>query len=128
MLEHITFEKVEEVIRLAEQAHRAPHEIAADPQRGGPSGDHGVTVPDTPLEPQPSRDWGTAFGRYLGDLSDQALAELIGLYRYGHGDAASIDDAVDGALHDRTPHAAKLTFLSSQADLAQSLRRALNQV
>lgn len=128
MLQHITFEKAEEVIRLAEQAHRAPGGIADDPRRGGALGNHGVTVPDTPLEPQPAHDWKAAFERYLGDLSDAALAELLGLYRYGHGDVPSLEDAIRSAFQDPASHGATLAFLLSKADLARSLRRALDRV
>ena len=67
----------------------APDDRADDPHRGGPFGSEGVSRPAPPPEPQPEADWGRALGHYLADLPDAALAEVVGLYRYGRGDEAS---------------------------------------
>ena len=72
----ISVEKVKEVIRLAERALADPAGRAHDPQRGGPAGAEGVTLPATPPEPQPAPDWHGAFERYLEDLPDAALDEI----------------------------------------------------
>ena len=68
MTVNISVEKVKELIRLAERARADPTGRADDPQRGGPSGDEGVTLPATPPEPQPAADLRAAFERYLEDL------------------------------------------------------------
>jgi hypothetical protein len=47
---NISVEKVKELIRLAERAHADPRGRADDPQRGGPAGAEGVTLPATPPE------------------------------------------------------------------------------
>ena len=58
---------------------------ASDPQRGGPGGDEGVTLAGTPPEPQPEADWRDAFIRYVEDLPEEALDEIVSLYRTGGG-------------------------------------------
>lgn len=125
MLNNITFEKVEEVIRLWDEARDHPSQRADDPQRGRPStSDDGVTRAGTPPEPQPEVDWRAAFERYLLDLPDAALVELTGLYRYGHGEFPSLREAAA----EPTPiesHQARAGFLSTRTDLADCLRAAL---
>ncbi len=129
MLNNITFEKVEEIIRILERAREAtPDDRADDPHRGGPFGSQGVRRPAPPTEPQPAPDWPHALERYLSDLPDAALGEVIGLYRYGRGDAARAQDAVAEAVNASEPHAQRVAFLSSRADLAESLRHALEQL
>ena len=88
MTVNISVEKIKELIRLAERARTDPTGRADDPQRGGPSGDEGVTLPATPPEPQPAADWRAAFERYLEDLPEAALDEIVSLYRTGGGAAA----------------------------------------
>jgi hypothetical protein len=133
MLHNITFDKVEEIIRIVEHAREAaPDDRADDPHRGGPFGADGVRRPAPPMEPQPAPDWGHAVERYLSDLPDAALGEVIGLYRYGRGDAANAQDAVTEAVAEvanaSEPHAERVAFLTSRHDLAESLRHALEQV
>src|SRR5512144_2359453 len=110
MLNTLTFEKAEEVLRLAEQARLTPHGRADDPQRGGPGGDDGLTRPATPPEPQPAPTWAEAFERFLRDLSDDAISELIGLYHRGAAETASGDRAWPEPSAAGMSHAAKLDF------------------
>jgi hypothetical protein len=129
MLKNITFEKVEEIIRIIERARdAAPDDRADDPHRGGPFGREGVSRPAPPPEPQPEADWERALGHYLADLPDAALGEVVGLYRYGRGDAASPQEAVAEAVKTPEPHAERVQFLSSRNDLATCLRRALDRL
>jgi hypothetical protein len=78
---NISVEKVKELIRLAERAHADPSGRADDPQRGGLAGAEGGTLPATPPELQPAADWRSAFERYLEDLPDAALDEIVSLYQ-----------------------------------------------
>jgi hypothetical protein len=129
MLNAITFEKVEEIIRIIERARdAAPDDRADDPHRGGPFGSEGVSRPAPPPEPQPEADWGRALGHYLADLPDAALAEVASLYRYGRGDEASAQNAVANAAKASEPHAERVKFLASRTDLAPSLKRALDRL
>jgi hypothetical protein len=129
MLNAITFEKVEEIIRIIERARdAAPGDRADDPHRGGPLGREGVSRPAPPPEPQPEADWGQALGRYLADLPDAALAEVVGLYRYGRGEETSAKEAVAEAANVSTPHAERVRFLTSRDDLAACLRQALDRL
>ena len=129
MLKNITFEKVEEIIRIIERAREAaPDDRADDPHRGGPLGSEGVTRPAPPPEPQPEADWQRALGHYLADLPDAALAEVAGLYRYGRGDEASAPEAVAKAAKVSEPHAERVRFLASRGDLAACLRQALDRL
>jgi hypothetical protein len=127
MLNAITFEKVEEIIALAAQARRAPHERADDPRRGGPAGDRGVSRAAPPMDPQPALDWADALPQYLDDLSGAALQEVAGLYRFGRGEFARLEDAVAAAREAGEPPRARAAFLAGQPDLAVSLRRALER-
>src|SRR6266511_2473905 len=63
-----------------ERAHAGPSGRAGDPQWGGPAGAEGVTLPATPLEPQPASDRRSAFERYLQDLPEAALGAIVSLY------------------------------------------------
>jgi hypothetical protein len=125
MLNALTREKVKEVIRLAERAEATPGEPAMDPQRGN---GHGVTASQTPPEPQPASDWGAAFVRYLVDLPDEALEELVALYRYGRGDARTLAAGLATVHGDRNPHADRARFLASRGDLISSLQAGLRQL
>jgi hypothetical protein len=113
----ITVEKVKEVIRLAEQAQNVPGGRADDPQRGGPGGTDGLSRPGTPPEPQPASNWQHAFERYLMDLPNPALAELIGLY---HNDADAPDDG--------RSQPERVAFLTSRTDLVDRLNAALDRI
>ena len=133
MLHNITFDKVEEIIRIVERANEAaPDDRPDDPHRGGPFGSQGVRRPGPPTEPQPTPDWPHAVERYLSDLPDAALGEVIGLYRYGRGDAANAQEAVTEAVAEvanaSEPHAERVAFLTSQDDLAESLKHALERL
>jgi hypothetical protein len=129
MLNAITFEKVEEIIRIIERARdAAPDDRADDPHRGGPFGREGVSRPAPPPEPQPEAGWGQALGRYLADLPDAALAEVVGLYRYGRGEETNPRDAIAKAAKTPEPHAERVRFLNSRDDLATCLRQALDRL
>lgn len=129
MLNNITFDKVEEIIRIVERAREAaPDDRADDPHRGGPFGAQGVRRPAPPTEPQPAPDWPHALPRYLSDLPDAALGEVIGLYRYGRGDAANARDAVRAAVEASETHAERVEFLTSRNDLVESLKHALERL
>lgn len=129
MLKNITFEKVEEIIRIIERARdAAPDDRADDPHRGGRFGREGVSRPAPPPEPQPEADWERALGHYLADLPDAALAEVVGLYRYGRGDEPSAREAVAQAANVSEPHAERVQFLASRNDLATCLRQALDRL
>jgi len=127
MLNHITYEKVEEVIRLAERADSRPGERADLPRRGGREGDEGVSRPCPPAGPHPARDWPQAFTRYLEALSAPALAELVGLYRFGRGEFDQPELAVATTLRHPEPEAEWVAYLSSREDLAACLRGALRR-
>jgi hypothetical protein len=127
MLSNITREKVKEVIRLAERVQATPDERASDPHRG--RGDaRGVTAPETPQEPQPASDWPAAFQRFLIDLPEPALDELLALYRYGRGDARSFAAGLATVRGDRSPHADRVRFIVARADVVRSLEAALRQL
>ena len=129
MLNAITFEKVEEIIRIVERADAAaPDDRPDDPHRGGALGSEGVSRPAPPTEPQPAPDWAHALERYLADLPDAALSEVLALYRFGRGDAASIREAGREATGSAEPHGQRVAFLASRGDLAPSLRRALERL
>lgn len=130
ILNVVTFEKIKEIIRLYDEAHLT-HEGGAgdarDPQRDEGSGRDGVTRPSTPPEPQPAADWRAAFERYLLDLPDPALNEVAGLYRYGRGEYASLEEAVS----DERPiqsHQERAAFLASRSDLGACLKGALDRL
>ena len=44
-----------------------------------------MTLAGTPPEPQPEADWRDAFIRYVEDLPEEALDEIVSLYRTGGG-------------------------------------------
>jgi|GEM_PF-3599245 Protein of unknown function (DUF3775). len=123
----ITYAKVNEIIGLVEQAHRAPDERSDDPRRGGPSGDRGIAHAAPPMEPQPAPDWPHVVTRYLDDLSDDALTEVIALYHFGRGDYAHIEAAVADARGRAGTHRQKVAELAARPDLATCLRVALAQ-
>ncbi|HEX6979107.1 MAG TPA: DUF3775 domain-containing protein [Alphaproteobacteria bacterium] len=127
MLNAITFAKVDEIIGLVERACRAPDERSDDPRRGGPSGDRGVARAAPPMEPQPAPDWSHAVTRYLDDLADEALAEVVALYHFGRGDYARVEDAVADARRRADTHRQKAADLAARPDLAACLRVALAQ-
>ena len=110
---NISVEKVKELIRLAERAHADPAGRADDPQRGGPAGAEGVTLPATPPEPQPAADWRGAFGRYVEDLPDAALDEIVSLYRMGGGAGLARDLAAEPPCGD-APHLDRVEFIISR--------------
>jgi hypothetical protein len=124
---NISVEKVKELIRLAERAQADPSGRADDPQRGGPVGAEGVTLPATPPEPQPAADWRTALRRYLEDLPDAALDEIVALYRMGGG-AALAQDPTAGPSSGDAPHADRVAFIISRPDLTRCLRVALERM
>ena len=124
---NISVEKVKEVIRLAERAQAVPAGRADDPQRGGPAGAEGVTLPATPPEPQPAADWRGAFERYLEDLPDAALDEIVSLYRTGGG-AGLADDPAARPPSGYAPHLDRVAFIISRPDLTRRLRAALEQM
>lgn len=126
MLNDLTFEKVEEIIRLAKVARDDPHGCAGDPQRGGASGDDGLARPGTPPEPQPAGTWVEAFERYLSDLSDGASAELMMLYHFGREEGGMTANALPKA--GETDHAERVDFLTTRADLVTSLEAALGRL
>lgn len=129
MLKNITFEKVEEIIRIIEHAGEAPADDRPDdPHRGGRFGREGISRPAPPPEPQPAPDWAHALEQYLADLPDAALGEVAALYRYGRGEAVSAQEAVDEAVKSGEPHAERVAFLTSRDDLAQSLKHALERL
>jgi hypothetical protein len=128
MLNNLSFEKAKEVVRLAEQARAMPHARADDPQRGGVSGDDGVTRPGTPPEPQPAKTWAEAFRVYLHDLADEALFELVGLYHLGGGDTADTGPASFKPGSDGMSHAERVDFLTSRDDLIARLQAALERL
>lgn len=128
MLHEVTYEKVEEIARLSEEARRHPQGMAADPRRGGPFGDRGIMGAERPLAPQPAADWQDAFQRYLHDLPPEALSEVIALYRCGHGDATTLGQAEEQLRRESSSPADRRRYLQSRADLASSLKRALRQI
>ncbi len=128
MTVNISVEKVKELIRLAERARADPTGRADDPQRGGPSGDEGVTLPATPPEPQPAADWRAAFERYLEDLPEAALDEIVSLYRTGGGAAGQGKDIAAGPSSADAPDFDRVAFIISRADLTECLRAALDRV
>lgn len=128
MLNDLTFEKVEEILRLANAARDNPQGRASDPQRGGASGDDGLARPGTPPEPQPADTWVDAFARYLHDLSDAALTELIALYHFGRREDATTEAASPKPTAGEMSHAERIDFLTSRADLIASLEAALGRL
>ncbi|HSK39327.1 MAG TPA: DUF3775 domain-containing protein [Arenibaculum sp.] len=125
MLNDITFEKVEEVVHLAEKARRTPEERADDPRRGGASGDHAVTRAAQPIDPQPAPDWEHALTRYLEDLPDGAVGEIVALYRFGRGEFDRLDGAVSTVKQASTTPREKVAYLASKPDLPDCLRAGL---
>jgi hypothetical protein len=117
MLNNLSFERAKEVVRLAKEARDNPEGRASDPQRGGASGDDGLARPGTPPEPQPADNWAHAFERYLRDLSDDALRELVSLYHLGREEDAAADSGMS--------HAERIDFLTTRADFVNSLEAAL---
>jgi hypothetical protein len=127
MLNSLTFEKAKEVIRLAEQARSTPQARADDPQRGGASGDDGITRPATPPEPQPAPTWAEAFELFLHDLSDDALTELIGLYHLGGKEISPTGTGLPKPAGGMS-HAEKIEFLTARDDLVARLEAALSRL
>lgn len=119
MLEDITYEKVEEVIALATEAMREPEDRTASHR-------HPITH-EPPLRPQPAGDWEAAFRRYLTALPARAVAELEALYRLGTGEFDRVEDAVTMVCGRDVAETDRVAFLSSRADLPQSLRAALEK-
>ena len=128
MTVNISVEKVKELIRLAERARVDPAGRAADPQRGGPGGDEGVTLPATPPEPQPAADWREAFERYVEDLAESALDEIVSLYRTGGGAAGQGQNVASGPSSADAPDFDRVAFITSRSDLAECLRAALDRL
>lgn len=127
MLHDITFEKVEEVVHLAEKARRTPEERADDPRRGGASGDRAVSRAAQPIDPQPASDWEHALARYLEDLPDGAVGEIVALYRFGRGEFDRLDGAISTVKRDSGPHREKVAYLTSKPDLPDCLRAAIEK-
>ena len=128
MTVNISVEKIKELIRLAERARADPTGRADDPQRGGPGGDEGVSLPATPPEPQPAADWRAAFERYLEDLPEAALDEIVSLYRTGGGAAGEAKDIAAGPSSADAPDFDRVAFITSRADRTECLRAALDRV
>jgi hypothetical protein len=125
---NISVEKIKELIRLAERARADPMGCASDPQRGGPGGDEGVTLAGTPPEPQPAAAWRDAFIRYVEDLPEEALDEIVSLYRTGGGGAGQGQNMAAGPSSADSPDFDRVAFISSRSDLAECLRTALDRV
>jgi hypothetical protein len=125
---NISVEKIKELIRLAERARADPMGCASDPQRGGPGGDEGVTMPTTPPEPQPEADWRDAFIRYVEDLPEEALDEIVSLYRTGGGGAGQGQNMASGPSSADSPDFDRVGFITSRFDLAECLRTALDRL
>ncbi len=130
---NITYEKVEEIIRLAEKA-AAPvpagrRDRPFDPHREGPTAEdrRGTDLPCPPLEPQPAGDWREAFLLYLEELPGPALSELVGLYRFGRGEFDQAELAIQVVSRHPDPPDEQVAYLSSRADLAGALRTALQR-
>lgn len=128
MTVNISVEKVKELIRLAERARADPAGRADDPQRGGPGGDEGVTLPATPPEPQPAADWREALERYVEDLPEAALDEIVSLYRTGGGGAGDGPDIAAGPSSADAPDFDRVAYITSRPDLAERLHAALERV
>jgi hypothetical protein len=128
MTTYITVEKVKEVIRLAERALTDPDGPAADPQRGGAAGSDGVTVAATPSVPQPAADWHEAYQRFLEDLPDEALDELLSLYRLGGGPPGQAEDAAAAPSSGDAAGLDRVAFLVSRPDLPRCLSAALERM
>jgi hypothetical protein len=124
----ISVEKVKELIRLAERADADPAGPAYDPQRGGPGGTEGITSPGTPPEPQPASDWRTAFERYVEDLPDAALDEIVALYRTGGGGGGPGPEMAAGPSSADAPDFDRVAFITSRPDLIACLRAALDRI
>lgn len=118
MLKDITYEKVEQVIALAEEAAREPPSDPTAVQRR-------PITRDPPLRPQPATDWRSAFRRYLAELPDDAVVELEALYRSGSGEFKTWGAAVAAARERPVPPPQRADYLASRPNLAASLRRAL---
>jgi hypothetical protein len=128
MTVNISVEKVKELIRLSERARADPAGRADDPQRGRPGGDEGVTLPATPPEPQPAADWREAFERYVEDLPEAALDEIVSLYRTGGGGASVGPDVAAGPSSADAPDFDRVSSITSRPDLAERLHAALERV
>lgn len=116
MFNHITHDKVEEVVRLAERARTAPDSDSAERR---PPGEH-----NPPVRPQPASDWAHAFPDYLRQLPDEALAELVALYRSAAGDAESLEAALQAERDRADGKEAHIDYLTSRPDLPAVLRAA----
>jgi hypothetical protein len=125
---NISVEKIKEVIRLAERAGADPAGRADDPQRGGQAGSAGVDSPQTPSVPQPDADWRCAFERYVSDLPDAALDEMVSLYRTGGGGAGEGQDIGAGPSSADAPDFDRAGYLLSRPDLAQRLQAAVKRL
>lgn len=120
MLNNLSFERAKEIVRLAKEARDNPEGGASDPQRGGAAGDDGLARAGTPPEPQPADTWAHAFERYLRDLSDDALRELMSLYHLGREEDVMTDSGMS--------HAERINFLTTRADLVTSIEAALQRL
>lgn len=109
---------------MPERTRVDPAGRADDPQRGGPGVDEGVTLPATPPEPQPAADWREAFERYVEDLPELALDEIVSLYRTGGGGAGQGQNVAAGLSSADAPDFDRVAFITSRSDLAECLRRA----
>lgn len=113
MFNHITHDKVEEVARLAERARSDP---GGDSSERRPPGEQ-----NPPVRPHPAADWAHAFPEYLNDLPDEALGELVALYRAAAGDAESPEAALAAETGRSEGRQARIAYLTSRADLAAVL-------
>jgi hypothetical protein len=125
---NISIEKIKELIRLAERARADPMGCASDPQRGGPGGDEGLTLAGTPPEPQPEADWRDAFIRYVEDLPEEALDEIVSLYRTGGGGGGKGQNMAAGPSSADAPDFDRVEFITSRSDLAECLHEALDRL
>lgn len=118
MFKDITYEKVEEIVALAEEAEQPPDK---DEQ----ASDRYPVTHTPPLRPQPAPTWKQALPRYLADLSPRAVAELEALYRLGTGGFDSLDEALSHVGDQDVTQAERVDFLLSRSDLVLGLRTAL---
>lgn len=118
MLKYLTYEKIEEIIGLADEAGQ---ELEAAPGRWScPAAerDQCSDVMTRPLAPQLAASWKQALPRFLADLSEKALGELAAIY-----DKAGPEWG-DSELLPKS-HERLAVWLAARTDLADRLTKAL---
>jgi hypothetical protein len=125
---NISIEKVKELIRLADRARAEPTADAHDPRRLGPAGSEGLEVPTTPSVPQPADDWAQALERYVSDLPEEALDEIISLYRTGGGGGGEGQDMGAGPSSADAPDFDRTAYILTRRDLPECLRTAVDRL